>query len=113
MIVDWTLAEEQQAAQLLINEQAARRVARSRNLPLIGTMGILVLAKRQGLLQSVKTVLDAMRKQGTWISERLHSGFHKIAVHRSPSIPLKKGEVAFSSFRNPLYQQIVALAQEE
>jgi predicted nucleic acid-binding protein len=55
------LAEEKQAAQLLIDEQAARRVALARNLPLIGTMGILMLAKQQDLIQSVKAVLDAMR----------------------------------------------------
>ncbi|MEM8640703.1 MAG: DUF3368 domain-containing protein [Cyanobacteria bacterium P01_G01_bin.54] len=66
------LAEEKQAAQLLIDEQAARRVALARKLPLIETMGLLVLAKQQRLINSVKDVLDAMRLQGTWISQPLY-----------------------------------------
>ncbi|MEG4228507.1 hypothetical protein QUA35_20045 [Microcoleus sp. N9_B2] len=36
------LAEEMNAAQLLIDEKAARRVAAARKLPLIGTMGVLL-----------------------------------------------------------------------
>ena len=66
------LAEEMGAKQLLIDEKAARRVAKARNLPLIGTMGILLLGKRQGYLENVKDVLDRMQKQGTRISDRLY-----------------------------------------
>lgn len=66
------LAEELGASQLLIDEKAARKVAMARKLPLIGTMGILLLAKRRGLLDSVKNVLDEMQAQGTRISERLY-----------------------------------------
>ena len=43
------LASELGASQLLIDEKAARKVAIARKLPLIGTVGILVLAKRRGL----------------------------------------------------------------
>ena len=54
-------------------EKAARRVAMARNLPLIGTMGIiLLLAKRQGELENVKSILDQMQQQGTRISDRLY-----------------------------------------
>ncbi|MBE9146423.1 DUF3368 domain-containing protein [Planktothrix mougeotii] len=66
------LAEEIKASQLLIDEKAARKVAMARKLPLIGTVGILVLAKRQGLLDSVKDVLNEMQAKGTRISERLY-----------------------------------------
>ncbi|RUR72721.1 DUF3368 domain-containing protein [Chlorogloeopsis fritschii PCC 9212] len=66
------LAEEIGASQLLIDEKAARKVAMTRKLPLIGTMGILLLAKRRGLLDSVKDVLDEMQLQGMRISERLY-----------------------------------------
>ena len=60
------------ADQLLVDERAARRVAMARNLPLIGTMGILLLGKRKGYLESVKNVLDEMQQQGTRISARLY-----------------------------------------
>ena len=66
------LAEEISASQLLINERAARKVAMARKLPLIGTVGILLLAKRRGLLDIVKDVLDEMQAQGMRISDRLY-----------------------------------------
>lgn len=66
------LAEEIGASQLLIDEKAARKVAKGRKLPIIGTMGILLLAKRRGLLDSVKDVLNEMQAKGTRISVRLY-----------------------------------------
>jgi predicted nucleic acid-binding protein len=66
------LAEEIGASQLLIDEKAARKVAMARKLPLIGTLGVLLLAKRRGLLASVKDVLDEMQAQEMRISERLY-----------------------------------------
>ena len=66
------LAEEISASQLLIDERAARKVAMAQKLPLIGTVGILLLAKRRGLLDSVKDVLDEMQEQGMRISDRLY-----------------------------------------
>ena len=60
------------ADRLLVDEKAARRVAMARNLPLIGTMGILLLAKRQGELENVKDILDQIQQQGTRISDRLY-----------------------------------------
>jgi predicted nucleic acid-binding protein len=66
------LAEELGVDQLLIDDLAARRVALSRNLPIIGTIGTLLLAKDQGLIPSVKEVLDALIAQGKRISQRLY-----------------------------------------
>ncbi|MFM6370265.1 MAG: DUF3368 domain-containing protein, partial [Dolichospermum sp.] len=66
------LAEEISASGLLIDESAARKVAMAQKLPLIGTVGILLLAKRRGLLDSVKDVLDEMQEQGMRISDRLY-----------------------------------------
>ncbi|BAU12169.1 hypothetical protein LEP3755_26980 [Leptolyngbya sp. NIES-3755] len=66
------LAEELKANQVLIDERAARRVAISRQLPVIGTIGILILAKQRGRLESVKDVLNALIEKGTRISDRLY-----------------------------------------
>lgn len=66
------LAEELGVDQLLIDDLAARRVALSRNLPVIGTVATLLLAKEQGLISSVKEVLDALIAQGKRISQRLY-----------------------------------------
>jgi hypothetical protein len=66
------LAEELGVDQLLIDDLAARRVALCRNLPIIGTIGTLLLAKQQGLIPSVKEVLDALIAEGKRISQRLY-----------------------------------------
>lgn len=66
------LAEEIGASELLIDEKAARKVAMARKLPLIGTVGILLLAKRRGLLDSVKNILNEMQVKGTRISVKLY-----------------------------------------
>ncbi|BAZ79967.1 DUF3368 domain-containing protein [Sphaerospermopsis kisseleviana CS-549] len=66
------LAEEIGASQLLIDEKAARKFAIARKLPLIGTVGVLLLAKRRGLLASIQGVLDEMQAQGMRISDRLY-----------------------------------------
>lgn len=76
------LAEEMEASQLLIDEKAARKVALARKLPLIGTMGILLLAKRRGLLNNVTEVLDLLRQQGTRISDRLYVQVLTLAKER-------------------------------
>lgn len=66
------LAEELGAGRLLIDDSPARRVAESRTLPVVGTVGILLLAKQQGLISSVKEVLDALINNGKHISQQLY-----------------------------------------
>ncbi|EKV03419.1 putative nucleic acid-binding protein [Leptolyngbya sp. PCC 7375] len=66
------LAEEHQADQLLLDDLDARRVALSRNLPVVGTVGTLLVAKQRGVIDSVKDILVALIDQGTRISPRLY-----------------------------------------
>lgn len=68
----FVLAEELGADRILLDDRTARREARTRNLPVIGTIGILLLAKQQSLIPSVKDVLDALMTQGTRISQKLY-----------------------------------------
>ena len=77
------LAEEMNAEQLLIDEKAARQVAKSRNLPLIGTMGILLLGKRQGYIENVKDILEQMQQQGTRISNHLYTQVLTLAQEKN------------------------------
>ncbi|WP_416349235.1 DUF3368 domain-containing protein [Leptolyngbya sp. CCNP1308] len=53
----------------MVDDAAARRCARSLNIPTIGTGGALVLAKRRGLIPTVAEPLQALRDAGLWISE--------------------------------------------
>jgi len=66
------LAEELASDQLLMDDLDARRVALSRNLKIIGTIGILLVAKQQGLIPAIKDVLDNLIAEGKHISSRLY-----------------------------------------
>lgn len=52
------LAEERSPDYLLIDDFAARRVAMAKGLPVIGLLGVLVKAKRAGLLDSLGPVIS-------------------------------------------------------
>ncbi|NJN66939.1 MAG: DUF3368 domain-containing protein [Chloroflexaceae bacterium] len=59
-----TLALQVKARALLIDEKRGRRIAQQHGLTIIGTMGILVVAKNKNLIPSVALVLDLMISQG-------------------------------------------------
>lgn len=67
-----TLAEELQADQLLLDDLAARKEAQRRGLPIIGTVGIVLIAKQLGLIPNIKQVLDDLIANGTRISQKLY-----------------------------------------
>lgn len=66
------LAEDLDADFLLIDDLSARIEAISRKLPVIGTIGILLLAKQRGLIPNVKEVLDALIAGGKRVSQKLY-----------------------------------------
>jgi uncharacterized protein len=66
------LAEELKADQLLVDDLAGRREAQARGLSLIGTVGVLLVAKQRGLIEQVKPILDDLRNGGTRIAQPLY-----------------------------------------
>lgn len=56
-------------AGLLVDDLAARRQASAMGLKVIGTLGVLVLAKRRGLIPLVGPVVHDMRAGGHYLSE--------------------------------------------
>jgi hypothetical protein len=66
------LAEELGATRLLLDDLAARKEAQRRGLPVIGTVGIVLIAKQLGLIPNIKQVLDDLIANGTRISQQLY-----------------------------------------
>jgi predicted nucleic acid-binding protein len=67
------LARELNADLLLIDDRAARRKASALELPTIGTLGLLLIAKSQGLIPALKPLIDALNQGGFHMSEELYN----------------------------------------
>ena len=66
------LALRHPPAVLLMDEARGRRVARDvYRLQVVGTGRVLVEAKRAGLVASVKPLIEAIRNNGYWLSDRI------------------------------------------
>ena len=66
------LAQEINAEQIILDDNAARREAIARGLPVIRTVGVLLVAKTQRIIPAVRTILDALRDHGTRVSQDLY-----------------------------------------
>ena len=64
---------------LLIDDQAGRKVARNLDLSVLGTAGLLLLAKRQGFVENVSALIEEMRRQGYWLSDALVAQVRRLA----------------------------------
>jgi len=68
------LAQELSADLVIIDENIGRRYAAQLNIPITGTIGILLKAKEQGIITSIAPLLQELRKKSSWINDTL---FHK------------------------------------
>lgn len=66
------LAEENKADLVLLDDYWGRKIAELRNLKITGTMGILVKAKKECIIEKVKPLLDQLIHKGFWISDDLY-----------------------------------------
>jgi len=67
-----TLAVRREAKLLLMDDRRGRRVAElAYSLRVKGVAGILVAAKRLGVITTVRPLLEAMRGHGYYLSQRL------------------------------------------
>ncbi len=68
------LARQISADWLLLDDLAARRWALARELPVVGTVGILVRAREHGFVPAVRPLLDALIRNGNFIGAGLYEG---------------------------------------
>jgi uncharacterized protein len=67
------LALELSADRLLIDDAAGRAIALRECLQITGVLGILLIAKKRGLIDSVRSPLDDLINQaGFWVSDKLY-----------------------------------------
>ena len=66
------LAEESHADMLLIDERRGRQIATMEGLRVIGLVGVILLAKRRGLINAVAPVLRELADDaGMYLSDAL------------------------------------------
>lgn len=66
-----TLALELKASTVLIDERIGWRVAIREGLTPVGSVGIILIAKKKGLIAEVKTQFHEMRNRGIYLSRRV------------------------------------------
>ena len=67
------LALEESADLILIDDSEAREVARNYGLNITGIAGILIRAKYEGKIASLKDVLEKLKETGFWLSGDIYS----------------------------------------
>ena len=68
------LAVDLGARAVLLDEKKGRRVATDLGVPVLGTAGLLLRAKRAGELPAVRPVLDALADDGFRLAPSLYEG---------------------------------------
>lgn len=65
------LGLENPGSRLILDDALARRIAHLHQLQITGTVGLLLKAKRAGLLPAVAPVLQDLRAAGLWLGDSL------------------------------------------
>lgn len=66
------LALESKPVHVILDDAAARAKAKEFQLSVLGTVGLLLRAKKSGYIDEVGPILRALRGKGFWISDRLY-----------------------------------------
>lgn len=55
----------------IIDESAGRRCAETLGVPLLGTLGLVMIAKKRGLIPSARPVIALLKQHGIFLSEAI------------------------------------------
>ena len=59
------------AQRAVLDDAQGRQCARAHGIAVIGTLGIVLFAKRQGVIQAARPVLDTLRRSGMYLSDQI------------------------------------------
>src|SRR5438445_413152 len=66
------LAEELHADHLLIDERKGRRLAQQQGVPVVGLLGVVLMARRAGFISSARTLLNRLDQEaGIYLTDDL------------------------------------------
>jgi predicted nucleic acid-binding protein len=54
---------------VLLDDLHGRKIAKSMDIPIVGTLGIITAAKQRGIIKDMKTVLDALQNNRFYITD--------------------------------------------
>ncbi len=74
-----SLAIEMSAKLLLLDDLPARRRAEELRLPVIGSVGILLVAKEHGYIELVRPYMDSMKAMSLYLGDRVYDGILRAA----------------------------------
>jgi predicted nucleic acid-binding protein len=73
------IAKQQKAEWVVLDDWEARRVTRKLGIQIIGTIGILAMAKEQGLIAAVKPLIANLTDVGFWLSAKVQRDILELA----------------------------------
>ena len=65
------LAMAEPGTRAVIDDLEARRCARTLAIPLIGTLGLVILARQEGWISAARPVVERLRASGMYLSDRI------------------------------------------
>ena len=65
------LANEHSGTEVIIDDLAGRKCAASLNIPIRGTLGIVLVAKRRGVIPQARSVIEEMMTAGLYLSRKV------------------------------------------
>ena len=72
-------AQAYPGSEAIIDDLAGRRCAAALNIPVRGTLGLVLIAKQRGHISSARNVLQQLRQGGMYLSDRvLNEGLKRV-----------------------------------
>jgi predicted nucleic acid-binding protein len=68
-VLAWGYAH--QGTEVIIDDLAARRCAAALGIPVHGTLGLVLVARKRGVIPAARPVLEQLRRGGMFLSERV------------------------------------------